>query len=385
MKHKKEKKKILFISTRNPFSGRYSGDVLRSLKIIKLFKTKYDLDIACLKKKNDPIINEKNTISFDYPNFFVKIFNCIISFLKLKPIHFGLFFSKELNKFLDNNCNNYDYLFFYHIRSSQYLPKDFTGKTIIEMGDLYSENYKQTFEFLSILNPFKYIYYLESLFVNKLEKKIFLNFDKVILFSKNEIKKTPKFFKKKIFQIDESIEKINKKFFYSNKNSTILFIGNMNYLPNFLACKDFIKNVLPEIKKEIPTIKLRVIGDISSLNKIFLSRYKNVEVLGAKKDLSKYITRCFCGLANLEIATGVQGKVLTYMSYGLPVISSKKVASNFSSSVISYNSNEDLLESIKSLKKNKNKSEIFSKKSLKFSKNLIWNKVSLKYIKLFNF
>ena len=29
-------KKILFISMRNPFSGRYSGDVIRSLKIINI-------------------------------------------------------------------------------------------------------------------------------------------------------------------------------------------------------------------------------------------------------------------------------------------------------------------------------------------------------------
>ena len=38
-----------------------------------------------------------------------------------------------------------------------------------------------------------------------------------------------------------------------------------------------------------------------------------------------------CGIANLEIATGVQGKILTYMSFGLPVICSNKVAKNFGS------------------------------------------------------
>ena len=38
----------------------------------------------------------------------------------------------------------YDCLFFNHIRSAQYLPKNYYGETIIEMGDLYSENYHQT-------------------------------------------------------------------------------------------------------------------------------------------------------------------------------------------------------------------------------------------------
>jgi hypothetical protein len=33
-------KKILFISTRNPFSNKYSGDVIGSKKIVKILKKK---------------------------------------------------------------------------------------------------------------------------------------------------------------------------------------------------------------------------------------------------------------------------------------------------------------------------------------------------------
>ena len=84
-----------------------------------------------------------------------------------------------MKEYLKENAYQYDCLFFYHIRSSQYLPKNFTGKTIIEIGDLYSENYLQTFNYLNILNPLKYIYLLESILVKKTETKIFSNFDKV--------------------------------------------------------------------------------------------------------------------------------------------------------------------------------------------------------------
>ena len=154
-------KKILFISVRNPFSGRFSGDVIRSLKIINLLKKKYKLDVVCLKNENSKM-NEKSTITFNYPNKFLKIFYCLVSFLKFQPLQFGLFYSNKMKIFLENNANNYDYLFFYHIRSSQYLPKNYNGKTIIEMGDLYSDNYIQTFKYLNYLNPFKYIYYLEA-------------------------------------------------------------------------------------------------------------------------------------------------------------------------------------------------------------------------------
>ena len=56
-----------------------------------------------------------------------------------------------------------------------------------------------------------------------------------------KVKKIKKIYRNKIFQIDESVQNFNKKFFFSRKNNKILFVGNLNYLPNFLACRDFIK------------------------------------------------------------------------------------------------------------------------------------------------
>ena len=107
-----------------------------------------------------------------------------------------------MKRYVENFANNYDYLFFYHIRSSQYLPKIFYGKTIIEMGDLYSDNYFQTFKYLNFFNPLKYVYYFESLLVKRIENQIFENFDKIVLFSKKEIEKVNKKFKDKIFKIE---------------------------------------------------------------------------------------------------------------------------------------------------------------------------------------
>ena len=377
-------KKILFITTRNPYSGRYSGDVIRSLKIINLLKKKFKLDIVCLKK--DKLnINEKNLISFKHPNFLIKLINCLVSIFKIEPVQFGLFYSGEMMQFLKNNANNYDYLFFYHIRSSQYLPVEFNGKTIIEMGDLYSDNYFQSYKYLNFFNPLKYIYFLESLLIKRIEKKIFNSFDKVTLFSKRESHKIIKEYTNKIHQIDWSIDQVKNIYSFSKKNHRILFVGNLNYLPNLLACKDFIKNVFPKLKAIWPEVKFCIIGDISKFSSLFLLKKKDIEVLGQKKNISMYVKNSLCGLANLKIATGVQGKVLTYMSHGLPVICSSNVAKNFGTSVLTYKKNSDLIDMLISLKNSKVKGNLYSKKSIKFSKKFYWKKVSLKYFKLLNF
>ena len=373
-------KKILFVSTRNPYSNRYSGDVIGSRKIINTLKKNNDLDIVTLGDEED--FSQKNIFIFKNPILLFKIINVVKSLFFLEPLQFGLFYSRKMKQFIHDRALDYDLIFFYHVRSSQYLPKKFYGKKIIEMGDLYSNNYNQTFCNLNIFNPLKYIYFLESLLVKNKEKKIFIDFDKIILFSKNEIKEVDKSLRKKIVHINVSVDKIKRKYFFSKKNKKILFIGNLKYLPNILAVKNFVKNVLPKLKKNLSDIKFEAVGEINSLDKFFLSLNKDVKCWGQQRDLNKFIKGSFCGLANLEIATGMQGKILTYMSYGLPVICSKKASHNFDKSVISYSDEDDLLVKIDKLKNDKKLSNRISKKSLSFINKFTWQKIQKEYLKI---
>ena len=380
-------KKILFITTRNPYSGRYSGDVIRAKKIIEYLKEKNSVDAVFLTKKNeiDKIINVKNNIFFENPNIIRKIFYCIYNILKLKPLQFGLFYSNDMADFINANAKEYDVLFFHQIRSSQYLPVEFDGDTVLEMGDLYSENYKQTFNNLSFFNIFRFVFLLESFLVKRVENLIFNSFNRIILFSKNEIAKVNKKYNKKIYLIGESVHSIKKIHKPSSKSYKILFIGNLGYIPNILACKEFIKKILPVLKKIIPNVEFNIIGNIKPFDKFMLSLNKNTKILGPQKNLEKFINKSICGLANLNIATGVQGKVLTYMSYGLPVICSEKTSLNFKKNVLVYKNNKELIDLISDLKKNVKFNKKFSNSSLEFVRNVYWRKIRLNYSKVVKF
>ncbi len=375
-------KKILFVSTRNPYSGRFSGDVIRSFKIINILKKKNKVDVLYLGEKTKLNTKKNLLLNFEHPNFFLKIFFCIVSLFKFEPMQFGLFYSSKLKKHIHENYHKYDVIFFYHIRSSQYCPESFKGKTIIEIGDLYSKNYSQTYKNLSIFNPLSYLYLLESFLIKKIENKILNKFDKVILFSKKEISEIKKDLKKNVFYIPESVNKIDKKYRFSKDNFKILFIGNLNYLPNKLACYDFVKNVLPLISINDQKIEFHIIGKIGKLDKLLLSLNPKVKIFGQQKSLKNYIKKSICGLANLKIATGVQGKVLTYMSYGLPVICSEKAQHNFRSNVLKSTSPKELSRNILMLKNNKFKSEIYSRKSISFIKKFQSKKINLKYLEI---
>ena len=86
---------------------------------------------------------------------------------------------------------------------------------------------------------------------------------------------------------------------------------------------------MPFINKIYPNIEFHIIGEISKIDKFFLKQKLNVKILNKVKNLEPYLNKTICGIANLKIATGIQTKLLTYMSYGIPSVCSQQVAENF--------------------------------------------------------
>ena len=382
----KKVKKILFITPRNPFSGRFSGDVIRAKKISQYLKKKFSVTILTLDKyiSSQRKIEDLNLITFKEKNILIKIINILKFLFKLQPMQLGYFYSDDIDEFIKKNYYNFDLIFFQSLRVTQYnWPSDYKKK-YLDMGDLYSSNYLQTSKSKNILNPFKYIYLFESILIKKYEMLCFKKFDKIYLFSKKEIKSVNSF-KNNIEQMNYGISKIERKYKFSKNNNKIIFIGNINYLPNLDACKYFAKNVFPKIIDKDPSIQFHIIGDISKIEKFLLERNKSIIVHGKVKKLDKIIKNSFCGLANLNISSGIQTKILTYMSFGLPCISSRRVIKNFdklnSKIIPNYKNDDELIKLIFKLKNQEKFSTEISKKSFKEIKKFRWDTI-LKKIKI---
>ena len=87
-------KRILFVTTRNPYSGRYSGDVIRSLKIINFLRKKFELDVVSLTDKHLKI-SDKRFIQFKYPNFFLDCYIVLLLYLNLNQYNLDCFSQKR--------------------------------------------------------------------------------------------------------------------------------------------------------------------------------------------------------------------------------------------------------------------------------------------------
>ena len=280
-----------------------------------------------------------------------------------------LFFSKKIYDFISENKDNYNTIIFHLIRSAQYLPNEFRGKKILEMTDLGSCNYDQIIKKISFINPLKYLYFLEKILLRRYEKKVSNFFDKVVFISDKELSIAKTIIEKnKIINIGNTVSVKKKIFRHKSKNYKILFVGNINYLPNKLACYDFSKNILPKLNEYLPNLKFNIVGKINIFDKFFLGLFTNVVVHGSINKLDKLIKNSICGICNLKTATGIQNKIFTYMSYGLPALVSKN---SFPKSLVEnkeaivYKNDNQLIHCILKLVNNKKISNKISKNSFK--------------------
>jgi glycosyltransferase involved in cell wall biosynthesis len=383
-------KKILLVTTRYPYPA-FGGDKNRFIGIAKSLADKNQVDIVCFSNKDH---NEKhsnyffNNIKIFKINIFIRILYSFFFLLKMKPMQIGFYYSKKMKEYINNIGSNYNSIVFHGIRSAQYCPKLYKGKSVLEMTDLMSLNFKIISNAMPFYNFFKYIYIIESFLIKKYENYISDYFNKIILISKNDLNLSRNVrFKKKIIIVKSGVIFKEKIFEYNKKNFKIIFIGNIQYYPNKLACHNFSKRVLPILSKKIPNIEFHIIGKINYFDKLILGLNKNIKIHGPIDNINKILKYSICGINNVNIGTGFQTKVLTYMSYGLPVLSvnNYETKNNFinNKEILYYNDNDQLIKKILLLKNNKKISENISINSIiAIKKKFDWKKNTIKYTNL---
>lgn len=110
-----------------------------------------------------------------------------------------------------------------------------------------------------------------------------------------------------------------------SKRKDVLFLGSFQHAPNLDAVKYLMEEIYPQVRGRIPGLRCYIIGaDPPDFIKRFAS--SDVIVTGHVPDLSPYFNDCRVCLAPLRFGAGVKGKVLSCMSYGMPVVGSSIAA-----------------------------------------------------------
>jgi len=102
---------------------------------------------------------------------------------------------------------------------------------------------------------------------------------------------------------------------------SIVFVGDLNYFPNVLAVTWLVESVMPLLRRW--GIILRIVGAANTAVKAKLST-SDVLFLGYVPDLATEMRRAAVGVAPQTLAGGLNTKILSYASFGLPIVATEQ-------------------------------------------------------------
>lgn len=109
---------------------------------------------------------------------------------------------------------------------------------------------------------------------------------------------------------------------YPTDDAVLVFTGAMDYWANVDAVVWFAREVLPQVRSEVPQACFYIVGARPVGEVLDLTRLPGVRVTGAVPDTRPYLAHARVAVAPLRMARGVQNKVLEAMAMARPVVAS---------------------------------------------------------------
>jgi len=109
-------------------------------------------------------------------------------------------------------------------------------------------------------------------------------------------------------------------------NHHFCFVGVLDYKPNYEGVEWFVEYVMPRLLKRVPDAVFHIVGRNPTERIKRLSLKPGVEVVGSVPDVRVHLRECSAVIAPLQIARGVQNKVLEAMSSKRAVVCSPGAA-----------------------------------------------------------
>jgi GT2 family glycosyltransferase/glycosyltransferase involved in cell wall biosynthesis/thioredoxin-like negative regulator of GroEL len=110
----------------------------------------------------------------------------------------------------------------------------------------------------------------------------------------------------------------NSKITFEDR-SDFLFVGNFNHNPNVDAIIYFVNEIFPIIQKQLPNVKLYIVGN-NPPKEITKLASEKIIVTGWVPDIKPYLEKCRVSVVPLRYGAGYKGKVCETLSFGLPMV-----------------------------------------------------------------
>ncbi|MFT5312735.1 MAG: sugar transferase (PEP-CTERM/EpsH1 system associated) [Paraglaciecola sp.] len=330
------KEPLLFLCHRIPFPPN-KGDKIRSFNMLKALSQTFDVHLACFvddpydwqyADKLDKFCQQKLLLKQDKTIAKIK---GLQAFITGQPISIPYYFNRTLARWVDNTLavNKIKNIFIYSSSMAQYVEGDAYSacRRIIDFVDVDSDKWQQYA--MGKRGLARWVYLREWRTLQVFENRIAEQFDHALFVSPQEAD----LFKQQLpaktaAKVSGMLNGVDSEFFDPQNRDTqpldesvdVVFTGAMDYWANIDAVMWFSDNVWPLIKARYPKATFFVVGGNPSAQIKALDGQSGIKVSGRVVDVRPYINSAKVVVAPLQIARGLQNKVLEAMSMAKPVV-----------------------------------------------------------------
>lgn len=333
-----KKEPLLFLCHRIPFPPN-KGDKIRSFNILKKLSEQYEIHLGCFI--DDPFdkqyINslKKHCASLFYldQNKTIAKLKGLKSFFTNQPITLPYYFDKRMQQWtnrilLQENINK---IFIYSSSMAQYCEGNQykSLERVIDFVDVDSDKWRQYSKRKTGIS--KGVFQREFKLLARYEDKICAEFDYSLFVSPDEAKlfrdRQPLCKQTKVYGLLNGVDVdfFNPVANFSDeplvpKKPFISFTGAMDYWANIDAVLWFARQVWPLILQQQPEAVFCIVGGNPSNEVKALADLQGIEVTGRVHDVRPFIANAQCVVAPMQIARGIQNKVLEAMSLNKAIV-----------------------------------------------------------------
>lgn len=248
-----------------------------------------------------------------------------------KPVSLTAFASNDLAKAVEQTLASHEIetIFVFSGQMAQYIPADFSGRVVTDFVDMDSAKFAAYAE--DARGPKRWMLAREARLLGAFERRVAARADATMFVSAAEAA----LFRANGGPAATAIENgIDTHAFdpaadfarVEHPQPLIVFTGQMDYRPNIDAVDRFARRILPLVRDTVPDARFAIVGRKPDPRVVALAGLPGVTVTGEVPDVRGWLAAAAVIVAPLQLARGVQNKVLEAMAMARPIVASAAAA-----------------------------------------------------------